>query len=592
MTDPRQRSDLALYWRLVREARRYWGHIVVLALLGLVATPLALLTPLPLKLVVDSALGTKPVPPMVDAVLPEAFTGSQDAVLLVAVGLIVLLAIIRQLTKLPAALLGAYTRQKMALEFRTRVLSSLQRQSMAFHDARGIGDSASRIQNDTVAVPQAAMGVIPVITSVFTMVSMLFVSLRIDRDLTLVALAVVPILVVVTQAYRRRLRATNREIRELQSLSLSVLYETLACLRVVKAFGQEGREAARYETASLEGLSAQLKLIRLSNTMGLIVALLTAAGTALVLYVGVRHVQAGVLTLGDLLLLMGYLAQVRGPLTSLSTKLTSLQGQFASADRVFELLDRPPDVPERPNALPLVRAEGLIEFRDLDFAYEPSQPVLQGVSFEVPAGANVGIVGPTGAGKTTLLGLLVRFFDPTGGQILLDGTDLRDYKLADLRNQYALVLQEPVLFKTTIAENIAYGHPEAEMEEIIAAAELASAHAFILGLPEGYETRVGERGMRLSGGERQRISLARAFLRDAPILLLDEPTSAVDLKTEAAIVDAMRELMRGRTTFMAAHRLSTLRHCDTIFQIEDGQLRETTTDAVESAARSIRIGGA
>jgi ATP-binding cassette, subfamily B, bacterial len=295
-------------------------------------------------------------------------------------------------------------------------------------------------------------------------------------------------------------------------------------------------------------------------------------GTAAALWVGVRHVQTGVLSLGNLILLMSYLGQLYEPLRTIGKKASSLQGYLASAERAFAILDQTPDVLERTNARPLGRASGGVAFRDVSFAYEEGQTVLGNISFEVPAGTRVGIAGRTGAGKTTLLSLLTRFYDPVSGQIQLDGIDLRDYKVGDLRNQYAIVLQEPVLFSTSIAENIAYARPEASEEEIVKAAKLADAHDFVVGLPEGYQTRVGERGMRLSGGERQRISLARAFLKDAPILLLDEPTSSVDLKTESTIMEAMERLMQGRTTFIVAHRLSTLEGCDLRMELQDGRL--------------------
>ena len=275
---------------------------------------------------------------------------------------------------------------------------------------------------------------------------------------------------------------------------------------------------------------------------------------------------------------MSYLAQLYAPLKTISKSAATLQSSLASAERAFALLDEAPDVVERPNAGRLLRASGAVAFHNVSFAYNGGAPVLHDVSFDIRPGTRVGIMGMTGAGKTTLVSLLTRFYDPTAGQILLDGVDLRDYKLADLRNQFAIVLQEPVLFSTSIAENIAYARPDASEEEIIEAAKAANAHEFIVSLPQGYETLVGERGMRLSGGERQRISLARAFLKDAPILILDEPTSSVDMKTEAAIMEAMERLMQGRTAFIIAHRLSTLTNCDVLLKIENGRLFDVTSD--------------
>jgi ATP-binding cassette subfamily B protein len=305
-----------------------------------------------------------------------------------------------------------------------------------------------------------------------------------------------------------------------------------------------------------------------------------------VLYLGVSDIQAGRLTLGNLLLVMGYLAQLYAPLKTISRKMSGLQSHMAGAERAFALLDEAPDVVERPHAHPISRASGAMTFRHVSFAYNPERPILLNISFEIAPGTCLGLSGTTGAGKTTLVNLLTRFYDPTSGAILLDGRDLRDYKLADLRNQFALVLQEPVLFPVSIAENIAYARASATEDEIIAAAKAANAHDFISRMPQGYASLVGERGLCLSGGERQRISIARAFLKGAPILILDEPTSSVDIKTESAIVEAMERLIDGRTSFIIAHRPSTLTHCDLILKIEHGELVDIQSN-VQSASHTI-----
>src|SRR5947208_11226737 len=308
-----------------------------------------------------------------------------------------------------------------------------------------------------------------------------------------------------------------------------------------------------------------------------------ALGTACVLWIGVNRVRARTLTLGSLLLVVSYLGQLYAPLKTIGRKATSLQSHWVGLERAFSVLDQLPDVPERTNARPLVRASGSIAFQHASFAYEEDHLVLQDICFEVPRGARVGIVGRTGAGKTTLLTLLTRFYDPTSGQILLDGVDLRDYRLADLRSQFAVVLQEPVLFSTSIAENIAYARPGATEEEIVAAAHAANAHEFIVRLPRGYDTQVGERGAQLSGGQRQRIALARAFLKDSPVLILDEPTSAVDAETEAKILGAMRHLMRGRTVVLISHRPSTLERCEGLLVLDHGRVVTDTSRRITLA---------
>jgi len=333
-------------------------------------------------------------------------------------------------------------------------------------------------------------------------------------------------------------------------------------------------------------MSEQVQLAFQQALFNVLIGLTIAGGTAAALYVGVQHVRAGRLTIGSLLMIMAYMVQVYEPLQILSTKMTELQAWLASLDRAFLLLDQQPEIIERAEARALSRARGEIEFRNVSFAYENSGRGLRDLTFRIPAGARVGIVGATGAGKTTLLNLLMRFYDASSGTVLLDGMDVREYRIADLRRQFAVVLQEPVLFAASIAENIAYGKPAASDTEIMDAARAAASHEFILNLPEGYETQAGERGSRISGGERQRISLARAFLRDSPILILDEPTSSVDLHTEAAIMMATEKLMSGRTTFMIAHRLNTLKSCDLILVLDQGKLIEVRSCTPESWSRA------
>ena len=366
-------------------------------------------------------------------------------------------------------------------------------------------------------------------------------------------------------------------MKRIETGALAVVQEVLGNLRVVKAFGQEDRETSRFRARSRESARARIRLALVENVFGGLIGMTTALGTALTLVIGITHVRSGSLTLGGLLLVMAYLAQLYGPLTMISRKVASIQSHLASMDRAFALLDEAPDVSAR-GARRLTRAAGAVAFRNVSFAYSPDRLILEDVTFELTPGATLGISGTTGTGKTTLVNLLCRFYDPTGGQILLDGVDIRDYRLPDLRDQFAIVLQDPVLFSTTIAENIAYARA-ADQTEIVAAAKAANIHDFIERLPEGYETRVGERGMRLSGGERQRVSLARAFLKDAPILILDEPTSSLDTMTEALIIDAMERLMKGRTTIMIAHRPKTLERCDVRLHLERGRVQERLAGA-------------
>ena len=567
-------STRTIYRRVFRETRPYRLHLLGMLALSLMSTPVALLTPLPLKIVVDSVLGDKPLPGFMQPMVPEIVTGSKAMILILAVALVMIVALLSQLRGICSLILQTYTGENLVKDFRTRLFRHAQRLSLSYHDWRGTADSIYRIQYDALAVQWITTdSLIPLVTSIVTLVSMIYITALIDLQLALVALTVSPLLFLILRIYGQRLRTGWRGQKKLESSTLEIVQETLGGIRVVKAFGQEDREKERFTGRASETLRARVRLSFQEGGLGLMVGLITAAGEAAVIFIGVRNVQAGSLTLGDLLLVMGYLAQLYRPLQSMSKKVGDLQRSLASAERSFALLDQAPEVIATPNARPLARAKGALLFEDVSFAYERENiPVLQNVSFGVQPGTRVGIAGATGAGKTTLVSLLTRFYDPTSGRITLDGVDLRDYKIADLRNQFAIVLQEPVLFSTSLAENIAYAKPEVDFEEIVAAAQAANAHEFITRLPEGYGTQVGERGMRLSGGERQRISLARAFLKDAPILILDEPTSSVDTKTEAVIMEAMTRLMRGRTTFMIAHRLSTLEQCDVGLQIEDGRL--------------------
>ena len=563
----------ALSRRLARQVRPYWPHIAGIFLLGLLSTPLVLLTPLPLKIAVDSVVGSEPLHQFLVAVLPTRFTRSPAGVLVVAAGLIVAIALLSKLQELASWGWQAYTGERMALAFSVELFRHAQRLSLSYHDAKGPSDSVYRIQYDGSALRYIAIdGAIPIVTASITLLATLYVILQFDWQLTLVGLAVAPVLFLVSRAYRRAFRTRSGEIKKLESATLSVLQEVLAAVRVVKAFGQEEREERRFVDRSGESIRARLRFILAESSFSLLIALTTAAGTAVVLFIGIRHVQAGLLTLGELLLVMGYLAQLYAPLATIGRKVGSLQSHLASAERAFSLLDEAPDVPERPDARPIVRAAGAVTFREVSFTYSDDRAILDNVSFAIGPGSRVAIVGATGAGKTSLVSLLMRFYDPSEGQILLDGIDLREYRLGDLRNQFSIVLQEPVLFPGSIADNIAYARPSASRDAISTAAKAANAHDFIVRLPQGYETQVGDRGMRLSGGERQRIALARAFLKDAPMLILDEPTSSVDLASEAAIVKGLEELMRGRTTFLITHRPSPAASCDVTLRIEGGRL--------------------
>jgi ATP-binding cassette subfamily B protein len=376
---------------------------------------------------------------------------------------------------------------------------------------RGSMESTYRIQWDANAIQNVVItGGASLLTPAVTLVGIIVVTSVIDAKLALVALLICPVLYGLTVDFRRRIVQRWHQVKDLDSAAMSVVQEVLAALRVVKAFCREDHEQARFVNHSNARISGYMDLAYMQGRFDLLVGLTIAVGTAAILLIGVRHVQAHLLTMGDLFVVVTYVAQMHEPLKTISQKLADLQSAVVSAERAIALLDELPEAVEPPHARRIKRAKGDIRFRDVSFSYDNGHVVLGDISFDVTAGARVGIQGKTGAGKTTLINLLMRFHDPNAGAILLDGLDLRDYRVADLRNQIALVLQEPILFSTTIAENILYGRPGASGEDVARAARLANAHDFIARLPEGYETQVGERGMRLSGGERQRIALARA----------------------------------------------------------------------------------
>jgi ATP-binding cassette subfamily B protein len=582
---PARRSGV--YRRLLREAAPYWWGIGGNFVLEILAAPLALLSPLPLKIAVDSAIGDHPLPHPLARLLPHAATGSRTGVLVVAATLLVVIGAVDYTRGLANWMLGTYTGEKLAVRFRAKLFRQVQRLSLMYHDARGTTDSTYRIQQDATAIQTIATdGVTTFATAGVTLAGMLVVTAMIDWQLAVAAVGILPVLMLITWVGRGRVRHRWFEVKANESKAMSVVQEALAAIRVVKAFGREDHEVSRYLKHANLTVRGQLRIAMLEGALWAAIGVTLLVGTGAVLFLGVRAVNAGSLTVGELLIVMAYIASINGPLESMVRKVTELQSALASAERAFAILDQPTDVAERPNARPLRRSAGSVVFDRVSFAYDGRHPVLRDISFELAAGSALGISGTTGAGKTTLVSLLTRSYDPLDGRILLDGVDLRDYKLADLRNQYAIVLQEPVLFSVSVVENIRYARPDASWADVVLAARAAHAHEFILGLEDAYETKLGERGVSLSGGERQRISIARAFLKDAPILILDEPTSSLDLRTERMVMEALERLMAGRTTLLITHRPSVLSTCDSVIQIEDGQIAGGEAHGRKPSARA------
>jgi ATP-binding cassette subfamily B protein len=570
MSSPRNPSTLRVYRRSLSEARDFWPHLGAILALGLLETPLVLVAPLPMKVIVDSVVGGAPPPAWLD---PARFGLPAEALFPLAVGLVVALAVAALGHRLGDWLFREWVAERLIHGFRVKLFRKLLELSGQGRDAAASQDLAYRVQNDATAVQWTAIyGAIPVIHSFAALAGTFAVTWTLSPKLALVALATAVPMVCLVHWNQKRLKHRWHAVKECDSAAGSVLQEVLGGLRIITAFGQEARETERYAAATRTAYRTKLGVIRYQGGIDVLLGLVTALGTSLILALGTMDVMARHLTVGELILAMTYAAQLYGPLNAIGTHVSAQQQAVASAERAFALLDAAPAVREKPDAQRIARAQGRIEFRGIAFGHEGREPVLNGVDLSIPAGASVGIIGRTGSGKSTLVNLLLRLFDPTEGRILLDGIDLRDLKLADLRAQFSVVTQDPLLFSTSIAENIAYGRPGASRAEIVAAAKAAEAHDFIMRLPQGYDTPVGERGARLSGGERQRITMARAFLKDAPILILDEPTSAVDNETEARLVESIERLMQGRTTFMVAHRLGTLRRADLILRLDQGRV--------------------
>jgi ATP-binding cassette, subfamily B, bacterial len=567
-------STARLYLRALREARRYWRWLGLVLLLGCAGIPLALLAPVPVKLVIDNVLGGTALPDVLTRVLPSVWMASADGALALVIVLSVLIALLTAVHHALDWFVREFVAERMVLDFRSKLFLHTLHTSALHHGSEGAHEPAYRINLDAPALQWTALyGIIPVVVALAALTGTLYVTWRLAPALALTALMTSVPLLVLIHCNQHRLRGRWHGVREQESAAQSVVQEALGALRVVTVFGQEQRELERFEREAKRGLARRLGVVRLEGGLALLMGLATALGTTVILFLGVREVQAGALTAGGLLLILGYIAQLYAPLQAIGTHLTTQQRALVSAERAFALLDGRKQLTERPDARSLERVRGEVRFEHVRFAYPgAAQRVFEDVSLDVAAGARVGIVGRSGAGKSTLINLVIRLFDPDGGRVLLDGIDVRDVRLADLRAQFSVVSQDVALFSTTIAENIAYARPHASRAEIVAAATLGGAHDFICRLPNGYETPLGANGMTLSGGERQRVALARAFLKDAPILVLDEPTSALDADSERGVRAALETLMRGRTVFVIAHQSGVLEDVDFLLRVGGGRV--------------------
>jgi ABC-type multidrug transport system fused ATPase/permease subunit len=565
-----------LFRRSLRYLRPYARLAAASSVCLVAAALIGLLAPWPLQIVIDHVLGHQPMPPWMGRLLAP-FSGSPVTLILVAVVAGFLINFLGDALTVLDSFLNTTIEQNMVLDFRSDLFRHAQRLSLAFHDNSRAGGLIYAVNFQADAAARLVMTVPPLAQSAITLVGMFWIVFRIDPWLSLLAMSVVPFLYYSVGYYVTHVQARLMRVREMEGESLAIVHESMSMLRVIVAFGREDHEHRRFREQGKRAVDERVKVTVRQTLFTLAVNTSTAVGTALVLGFGAYRALHGNITPGQLLVVLAYIAAVYRPLEAISTTVGQLQDMLVMLKIAFGLLDTEPEIKDAPGAVAVGRAQGRVTFQDVGFSYSGRSDTLSGVSFEAEPGQVVAIVGPTGAGKSTLVSLIPRFYDPQVGRILLDRRDTRKITVKSLRAQVSIVLQEPLLFSGTIAENIRYGRLDATDAEVVEAAKAANAHEFIERLPQKYDTVIGERGVTLSGGERQRISVARAFLKDAPVLILDEPTSSIDSRTEAVILDALDRLMVGRTTFMIAHRLSTVRKADLILVVDRGRIVERGT---------------
>ena len=566
--------------RLIPHILRQWPPLAGILALTMANSGLTALEPWPMKVFVDYALGTTAIPGPLGSLLQElSLTAAPTTLIMVAALGSLALFTLRTASSTALGIAWAVGGYRMVYDLASHLFHRLQRLSLLFHSHRAVGDSLSRLTDDAYCVfsvtDELLMGPAG---HLLTLATVVVVAWTLDSALTLLALAVAPVLGASSLIFGPRLKRPAQLSREAESRLLSFVHQTLTTIPVVQAFSTEARNRRQFERLAKDALVLSQRGGLLSSGYGVLNGLIASLGTAVILYVGGQRVLSGTLSLGSLLVFLAYLQSMQGASQGLLGIYGKLKPLEARVDRVLEILDAEEQVRDCPGASELgPEVRGHVRLEGVTVGYEAGRPVLVGVTVEARPGETVAVVGPTGAGKSTLVSLIPRFFDPWEGRVLFDGVDVREVQLTSLRAQVALVLQEPFLLPLTLAENIAYGRPGASREAIVAAAVAANADEFIRRLPKAYDTVIGERGATLSGGEKQRLAIARALLKDAPVLILDEPTAALDAQTEALVLDALERLMDGRTTFVIAHRLSTVRRADRIVILQDGRIVDTGT---------------
>ena len=562
--------------RLIDELLRpYRGWLAIILLATAVETAMGLAAPWPLKIVLDNVIGGDPPPGWLrqianwlpgDGVMQTAAFAAISTVIIAAVG-----AVASYLDNYYTESVG----QWVANDLRVRVYDHLEHLPLAYYDTHQTGTLLSTITDDIATIQGfASSATLGIVVDLLTIAGMLGLMFWLNWDFALIAVGVAPFLLLFVVRFRKAVKKATREVRRRESDMVGVVQQGLESIRVVNAFGRQELEEEHLQDASRAAVQAALKARGVKSLLSPVVAVTVSFCTAFVLWRGASLVLASAMTAGSLTVFLSYLHKFFKPVQDLAKMTGTIAQAAVGVERVRGILDIDMSIPERPDAREPGRLEGAIEFDRVAFAYDPASPVLKSVTFSIRAGQFVGIVGTTGSGKSTVVSLIPRFYDPTAGRVLIDGVDIRDYKLQGMRDQIGFVLQDTVLFRGTIRENIAYGRPDAAEKEIVEAARLANAHEFIARMPDGYHTQVGERGLTLSGGQRQRIGIARAVIRNSPILILDEPTAALDSESEKVVIEALERVMKGRTVITIAHRLSTIRDADKIVVLKDGRVAE------------------
>jgi subfamily B ATP-binding cassette protein MsbA len=562
-------------FKLIDLLRPHWKALsfAFVAVLGVTVTDL--LEPWPLKLVFDYLLKSKPLPEWLSPI--ASFIGDHDktSILNFAALALIVVAVLGAVSSYTEKYLTSSVGQWVVHDLRRTLYSHIQRLSLSYHDEKSTGDLISRVTSDIDAIQNlVSSALLGTLINSLTLVGMLGVMLYLSWQFTLVALCVAPVLFVVAYSFTRRIKKASRAVRKKEGEIVSVIAEVLSSMRVVKAFAREDYEQQRLERQSLESVEIALQARSIKAKLAPLVEVIVACGTALALWYGSRLVLAGTLTPGSLLVFLLYLGKMYKPMRELSKMTDTFSKAAVGWERIQEVLETESLVPDRRGAVTAPRFRGRIEFDGVDFSYGPDQQILKDIHLIIEPGQVAALVGPSGGGKTTLVGLIARFYDPERGAVRIDGRDIRTFKQRSLRQRISFVLQDTLLFHTTVWQNIAYGRPEARRDEIMRAAQLANAHEFIEQMPQGYDTIVGERGATLSGGQRQRIAIARAIVREAPILILDEPSSGLDATSEQLVFEALERLMQKKTCVVIAHRLATIQRADVIFVLNEGTIVE------------------